>query len=169
VTKKNKNGETMKDHGDLPFEDFMRRLLEIGFTDLPEPPATSVHFLEYQKAHPYLRSFAPPESLRSAIKWLNTGGSSLADYSIMVGDWAADGSSREWGERDDGHGGSYSFGLMRPNEELLEALASGADGFTAWFTSRPVFSFDAQDEDGNTAQGIATADGKSHSGGREIN
>jgi hypothetical protein len=52
---------------------------------------------------------------------------------------------------------------------LLAALASGADGFTAWFNSRPVFSFDAEDEDGNTVQGIATADGKSYSGGGEIN
>jgi hypothetical protein len=161
--------KAMEDHGDLPFEDFVTRLFEMGFTDLPEPSATSAHVLEYLKAHPYMRSFEPPESLRSTIKWLNTGGRSLDHYSITVGDWAADGASREWGEHDDGHGGSYSFGLMRPNEELLAALASGADGFTAWFNSRPVFSFDAEDEDGNTVQGIATADGKSYSGGGEIN
>ena len=159
----------MKEPGDLPFEDFVRRLFEIGFTDLPDPRQTEAHVLEYLKAHPFMRSFEPPESLRSAITWLNTGGSSLDDYSITVGDWSADGSSREWGEHDDGHGGSYSFGLMRPTEELLAALATGADGFTAWFNSRPVFSFNAEDEDGNTMQGITTADGRSYCGGGEVN
>ena len=83
----------MKGHGELSFEDFVRRLFEMGFSDLPNPR-------KYFETHPYLRSFEPPVNLRSAIKWLNTGGSSLDDYCITVGEWAADGSSQEWGEHD---------------------------------------------------------------------
>ncbi len=155
----------------LLFDDFIRRLLEMGFTEAPYPPATPAHLLEYFKKHPYIRSFDPPESLRSAIKWLNTGGSSLDDYGITVGEWAADGSSKEWGEHDDDHGGSYSFGVMQPNEELLAALASGAEGFTNWFNGQITYSFEAKDKktDHVISQGVVTVGGKTHTGTDSVN
>ena len=39
---------------------------------------------------------------------------------------------------------------MEPNEELLAALALGAEGFTKWFSKRIAFSFEA--EDGRTGR-----------------
>jgi hypothetical protein len=154
-------------YSELPFEDFVRRLFEIGFTDLPEPPACA-NVLGYLRAHPFIRSFGPPDSLRSAIKWLNTSGESIDDYSITVGDWSADGSSREWGELIDGHGRSYRFGLLQPTEELLDALASGAEGFTNWFTNRIALIFKIKH--GKTVgQGVVTVGGKTHTGTDWVN
>jgi hypothetical protein len=147
----------------MKFDTFVSRLFDLGFAEprVADPP----HVVRHLKEHPYIRSFEPPANLRSAISWLNTGGSSLEDYSVTVqGLNPTFDDLKEWGDH-----GDYSFGAMEPNEELLSALASGAHGFTAWFNSSPVFSFDAEDEDGNTVQGIATADGKSYSGGGQVN
>jgi hypothetical protein len=153
-----------------PFNDFVARLLAMGFTEPPWPPDTDPQVRERFEKRPFLRFFDTPENLRSAIKWLNTGGSSLDDYSIMVGDYAPDGSSREWGEHDDGHGGTYSFGAIEPNEELLAALASGAEEFTKWFNSRSAFTYELKDEDGEqVSQGVTTVDGKTHVGPRSVN
>lgn len=161
----------MKHHHGMQFDQLISRLLTMGFTDLPNSPETDAHVLEYFKTHRYLRSFEPPGNLRRAIKWLNTGGSSLNDYSITVGEWPADGSSKEWGEHDDGQGGSHSFGAMEPNEELLAALALGAEGFTKWFNSRSAFCFETKDADaGETvSQGVATVDGEAHMGTGSVN
>ena len=154
----------------LKFDNFVARLFELGFTE-PELRETAPDIVEWMRAHPYVRSFKPPENLQTAISWLNIGGSSFEDYSITVqGLDPTPNDLNEWGEHDDEHGGTYSFGLMEPNDELLAALESGAEGFRNWFNTRPTFSFDAQDEEGKTiVQGIACADGKSYSGPGTIN
>ena len=136
----------------MPIDDFEAKLLALGFTKFDDVPLHS---------SPWVRSFDPPASLRSAIIALNIGGSSLEDYSVMVQGL----DYKEWGDEGDCNFG----GVMKPDEALLAALASGAEGFTKWFGNRVAFSFDVNDDEGNTAQGVRTADGKVHIGSSDVN
>jgi len=154
----------------LQFDEFISRLLAMGFAEDDMTPAASPGVRERLEAWPFVRSFNSPPSLRPAFRWLNTGGCSLRDFSVTVDDEMPDGSSREWGERDDGHGGSISFGAMEPTDELLAALALGAEGFTKWFNSRCAFSFETKGGDGESVgQGVVTVDGKAHASTGPVN
>jgi len=151
----------------LGLDEFVARLLEMGFVEDKMTHGTPA-LRALMKANPYIRSFDSPPSLRSAFRWLATGGSSLADFSVTVQDEMPDGSSREWGEHQAGDG-SVSFGSMEPNEELLGALALGAEGFRKWFDDRLAYLFEVKRDGETVNQGVVTVGGETHAGGETVN
>src|SRR5215469_1161836 len=99
----------------MKIEEFLHKLESLGFVDSG---------VRAQGRPDWLRSYDPPENLRSAITSLNVGSGEGKQYVTVQGlDYA------ELGDH---------LAMLSANEELLTALAAGSEAFLHWFNTRPI-------------------------------
>jgi hypothetical protein len=106
----------------MNIEDFITELEHFGFVDSGFRADLD----------PFIRSYDVPQNLQGTLVAVNIGictspksNPKPLGYSITV----QDKSHRELGE---------AFAMMEPNQELLDALAKGGDGFMVWWSHRIV-------------------------------
>lgn len=144
----------------MKIQEFIERLKQLGFTDIPWTGTTP------EPSDPWLKCFDPPERLRAVIYALNIGGTGTVENRQYDVTFQA--------QTDAGRAGDEDLGGMCPcvdaDEQLLTALQGNSAEFLRWFNNRSAYSFRAKDEKGNDlTQGIVTRDGTAHVGPKSVN